>query len=235
MKNVEIIIPTLGHIKKTAHPYSCFERLRHVPWPSRLHVITGGRSWAEAINIGLAQTDGESDVILMDDDVFLRPDTFSDLESNYDAADIFGFKLLFADGRIQHAGGIFRGGMGHIGFGEVDGGQYDEPAYVCHVTTSLTYIKRHVINELKGMALLPGVQFEDVDWSLRALKANFRILYLPGAAVHLESATKKFMPQFQEKMAEAVAEVGRRHLSSDSFRALLETYPRPLALEAVPA
>jgi GT2 family glycosyltransferase len=224
---VDLIIPTL----RRPHAFSCFDKLHNIPWPYRLHVITGGKTWAQAINIGLAQSDKKNDVILMDDDVFITPDTFLEMQTYMDDADIFGFKLLFPDGDIQHAGGIVRNeSIGHIGFQEQDQGQYNEPKYVCHATTSLIYIKRHVLDSIGGMAEdIPGLQMEDVDFNFRALKAGFKIIQLPGAAVHLQSASKRFISGFDEKVGLAYAEIKKRHFADSEFVKKLESYPKPLA------
>lgn len=224
---VDIIIPTL----RRTHAFSCFDKLHNVPWPYKLHVITTGKTWAEAINIGLKQTDKKNDVILMDDDVFITPDTLKGVRANFDDADIFGFKLLFPDGEIQHAGGIVREeNIGHIGFQEEDHGQFDQPYYVCHATTSLVYIKRHVLDSLNGMAEdIPGIQMEDVDFSFRALKAGFKIMYLPGSAVHLQSASKRFINGFDEKVGLAYAEIKKRHFADSEFLKKLQEFPKSLA------
>lgn len=224
---VDIIIPTM---RKT-HAFSCFDKLHNVPWPYKLHVITGGKTWAEAINIGLKQSDKKNDVILMDDDVFIMPQTFAGMESVMDDADIFGFKLLFPDGDIQHAGGIVcEENIGHIGFQQEDKGQFDEPKYVCHATTSLIYIKRHVLDALEGMAEdIPGIQMEDVDFNFRALKAGFKILQLPGSAIHMQSASKRFISGFDEKVGLAYAEIKKRHFADPAFLKLVQEYPKPLA------
>lgn len=227
---VDLIIPTLGQIKKTTHPYTCFERLSSLPFPIRLHVVNKGKTWAQAINIGLKQTDGNNDVILMDDDVFVNEHTFDGLGNHLDQADIFGFKLLFPEGKIQHFGGIVKNGsIGHIGWGEDDGDKFSDPIYACHATTSLVYIKRHVIDELKGMAEdIPGIQMEDVDFSFRAIKAGFQIMILPQSAIHMESATKRYETNFAERIGEAFAEISKRHLSDAEFVKTLESYPKPV-------
>ena len=227
MKVVDVIIPTMRKV----HAFSCFDRLHNIPWPYRLHVVTGGKSWAEAINIGLKQTSGINDVILMDDDVFINEKTFCGVESNYEIADIFGFKLLFSDGTIQHYGGIVRNGeIGHVGYQMANDSKFTIPLRVCHATTSLIYIKRKVLDSLGGMAEdIPGIQCEDVDFSFRALKKGYSILVLPEEAVHLQSASKKFTPQFNEKVGLAFDEIKKRHFSDPEFLKLIESYPYKLA------
>ena len=216
-KVVDVVIPTLGK----PHSTMAFSLLRHIPWPIHFHAIVEGESWPEAVNLGLFES--KNDVILMDDDIFLRPDTFKPLmdEATFNSADIFGFKLLRMDGKIQHAGGYFTGNcMTHVGYGEEDRGQYDNPRFLAHVTTSLVYIKRNVIDKIGGMAQdMKGMQFEDVDFMFRALKEGFKILYVGGqGAGHIESATKSGMENFSGRMTENWREVLKRHLMDEKFR-----------------
>lgn len=230
-KIVDVIIPTLGKVSPKSHPFICFENLHFIPWPSYLHVVTGGKTWAEAINLGLTKTSG-NDVILLDDDVFINDKTFSLVNEYYDKADIFGFKLLFPDKKVQHAGGIVRQeGIGHIGWKADDDGSYDKPLYVCHVTTSCIYIKRHVLDVLKGMSIMPGQQMEDVDFNFRALKAGFKILYLPSPAIHMESATKRFFPEFQKDISRAYMDLRQRHFNDPEFVKFVSSYPKELGVE----
>lgn len=212
------------------HAFGCMETLKHLPFGIKLHFVTAGKSWAEAINIGLKESSG--DVIIMDDDIRLKPETFGCLEKYYDKADIFGFKLLFDNGRIQHAGGFVkadeRGGysIGHIGFNRDDSSRLNIPYYVCHCTASLLYIKRHVIEKLKGMATdYEGYQFEDVDFSFRALKEGFRILFLPSEAIHLESASKEHLPAFKMGMNINYEELKKRFLTDPAFVEKVTNYP----------
>jgi GT2 family glycosyltransferase len=236
MKSVDVIIPTLGHIKKTSHPFTCFKNLYHIPWPICLHVITEGKTWAEAINIGIKQANPMNDIIIMDDDVFINEATFSNVWMHFSEADIFGFKLLFPNGKVQHAGGLYRKGMiGHIGHGEDPQEKFDHPYYVCHATTSLIYIKRKVIDRLKGMSEdIPGIQMEDVDFSFRAIKNGFKILYTPGEAIHIESATKRIDNNMSDGIVKAYHEIKKRHVTN-SFAEVLESYPKPFVEELLSA
>lgn len=221
-RTVDVIIPTL----KRPHAFSSLSLLRYIPWSIRLILVTEGKSWAEAVNIGISEVKN-NDVILMDDDVFLRENTFSHIDEQYDKADIFGFKLLYPDGRIQHAGGVAdEERIGHIGNGHNDEGQFDKLYYCCHVTTSLCYIKNHVLKQLKGMATdYPGMQFEDVDFNFRALKNGFKLLYTPGPAVHWESASKKFIPRFSEHISASREELIKRHWADKEFVKVITSYP----------
>lgn len=204
---VDVIIPSLAKINLAGAISSLRYMLDYGIEPI-VHLVLEGKSWPEAINIGLAES--YNDVIIMDDDVVILPDTFANFKKAYKKADIFGFKLLFPDGRIQHAGGFITNKIGHRGYGEKD--TYNEPEYVDHVTASLMFIKKKVINKLGGMATdYPGYQFEDVDFNIRAKKKGFKILYLPDVAIHYESLTKKQDEKFNEKLMQNYAEIKRRY------------------------
>jgi GT2 family glycosyltransferase len=164
----------------------------------------------------------------MDDDIRLSEDTFKYIEKHYDDADIFGFKLFYEDGTIQHAGGFCRDKMlGHAGWKQRDNEVFNDPYYCCHVTTSLIYIKRSVLDKLKGMdTSYKGYQFEDVDFNFRALKAGFKLLYTPGPAIHLESASKSSLPDFKEGLDANYEEFCERFFNDDEFIKEVESYPK---------
>lgn len=216
MEKVSIIIPTLWKecCKKA------FKSLSLVPFQYRLIVVDGGSTWAEAVNIGIQKSEG--DVLLMDDDITLLPDTFSLLSESYDLGDIFGFKLLFPDGRIQHGGGkIGPDGFGHLNYGD-QSKMSTRKRYVPHCTASLLYIKRVVLDKVGGIRIFDGQQFEDVDFSMRALKAGFRIVYLPSEAIHAETATKASSPDFRAKFDFNYKKVMQEH---SEFIGKLGGYP----------
>ena len=198
MKDVDIIIPSKG-LLNLAPLIASFRYLPEHGLDPRIHLILEGNSWPTAINSGIAES--KHDIIICDDDVVLLPDTFKDFLTHFEEADIFGFKLLFPNRTLQHAGGFIKDGhIGHRGFGEHED-TYNEVEQVDHCTASLLYIKRKVIDRLGGMATdYKGYQFEDVDFNIRAKRKGFKILYIPNKAFHFESQTKKQDPEFYAKM-----------------------------------
>lgn len=221
-QTVDLIMPTLGK----EHVIRALESLRWLPFPIRAHFISGGGGWPQAINIGLKRSKG--DVLLMDDDVELRFDTFYDFDLR--RADITGFKLIYPSGLIQHAGGFYYdGSFGHIGYHQ-EADKFNDPMWVCHCTASLLYIRRHVVEDLKQMAVWEGSQFEDVDWSLRAIRKGYKILYWPSVAIHHESRTKRGDPEFARKALLNQARLWNTHEAHvDTFSVFPVPYKQPAA------
>jgi GT2 family glycosyltransferase len=219
---VDVIIPTKG----LPHLIDCVVSLKHLPFPITLDVVREGSNWAEAVNIGLdRKSASDNDILIMDDDVVLLSETFRSFSMWKSEADIFGFKLLFPDMTIQHAGGyIRRDGMTHVGFKKSEN-EFSFPMMCAHVTASLIYIKKHVFQKIGKFTEMPGLQFEDVDFNLRALKDGFKILYLPTKAIHKETATKKEDPKFHERMAQNMDIVINKHLMDKAFLDMLDAFP----------
>lgn len=195
-----VIIPTLYR----EHARNAFVRLDLLPQPNVVHIVNDAGSWPSAVNKGLEAAAGREgrlagrNVIIMDDDIELNPHSFAHLDKALDQADIIGFRLIHANGDIQHAGGVFitneqadsvcdRYDLTH----RTGGAMLDHPVYVPHVTTSLTVIKGEVFDEIGTFETgWDGLQFEDADFMFRALNAGFKILYWPSVAIHHESRTK---------------------------------------------
>ncbi|MEM4214994.1 MAG: glycosyltransferase [Candidatus Pacearchaeota archaeon] len=229
---IDIIIPTLGkpHLKE------CLRYLKkNTKVPYRLFLIKEGKSWPEAINIGLKKCKLKNDIVLMDDDVRVLPGWLDDIEEYKKKADIIGFKLLFPNGKIQHAGAfvtydpirviydLLNGkypprilGLSIIGKNE-NREKYNKPLYVPHVTTSLVYIKKEVFKKIGGMNEFGGYQFEDVDFDFRALKAGFKIMYCPNRAIHLLTHTKKNFKDFRKKAHQNYIQIYKKWFKNKNF------------------
>lgn len=111
-----------------------------------------------------------------------------------DGADIVGAKLLYPDGRVQHAGVAFnKNGIGYHIFKNypADAPAVSKKRFMQCVTAACMLVSRELFNTLGGFdeKFLNG--FEDVDFCLRAGQAGKRILYAPGAVViHLEEQSE---------------------------------------------
>lgn len=111
---------------------------------------------------------------------------------------IVGCKLIYPDGRIQHAGGRidFMGNF-HYGEGKPDDGTFDETREVDYVTGAAFMIKRELLQKIglldEGFAM---AYFEDADYCARAKLAGYKVIYNPKTTiVHYESATTKRIPK----------------------------------------
>ena len=139
-----------------------------------------------------------------------------------------GARLLYPDGRIQHAGVM-------VGFGDVAGhvprGQSpDEPFLrgwtqrvrsMSAVTAACLVMRRALYLELGGLdeINLP-VAFNDVDLCLRVRAAGYRVVYTPFATLyHHESATRGPEWESSEKVARAAREIDymRARWKTDTF------------------
>ena len=106
--------------------------------------------------------------------------------------------LWYAGGRLS----LSRGVSVHYGFREPDKGQYDIAREVNFVTGCAFFIKREVIEKI---GLLDETFFcysEDADWSLRAVKAGYKGLYVPSSRIwhKIGMATKMRGDEFSMQM-----------------------------------
>lgn len=152
-------------------------------------------------NIGFRQSSGEVIALINNDMKIISPGWLKEMVSHALRPGIgaVGAKLLYPDDTIQHAGII-------LGIGGVAGHAHkliprSSPGYanrtmIIHnlsaVTGACMVLRRGVFEELAGLdeVNLP-VAFNDVDFCLRILENNYRIVWTPYAELyHLESASR---------------------------------------------
>jgi GT2 family glycosyltransferase len=112
---------------------------------------------------------------------------------------IAGCKLLFADGLIQHGGGLIELNVPrHRGEYEKDRGQYDKVELVDYVTGAALMIKSEIIRKIglldEGFTPL---YYEDTDWCVRAKLYGYNIVYTPKPALihHCGASSSKLGEQ----------------------------------------
>lgn len=166
-----------------------------------LRIIETGRNlgYAGGNNVGIkeALAQGAQYVWILNNDTVVQPDT---LQRMVDAAErdesigMVGSKVCYLDTPdiIWYAGGTVDlkcGGTRHIGKDEPDRGQHDTPAETGYVTGCSMLVKRQVIEAIGLMDEAYFLYFEDVDWSLKARQAGWKLLYEPKAVLyHAEGA-----------------------------------------------
>ena len=150
------------------------------------------KGFGRGCNQGAAASSGQTFVFLNNDTVVTYP-WLSPLVQAAERYGIAGPKLVYPDGRIQHAGvRLFRDAAGvltaeNIGRGEPDEG-FDVEKTVDAVTGACLAVRRDVFAKAGGFDLGYWNGYEDVDLCLTATKQGATCRYVPASKViHLES------------------------------------------------
>jgi GT2 family glycosyltransferase len=88
--------------------------------------------------------------------------------------------------RIWYAGGVSKPGRVfpiHVGLRESDNGSYNQPREVSFLTGCALLVKAGVVRRIGLLDEIFFMNFEDADWSVRALQAGFKGFYVPSAIV----------------------------------------------------
>jgi GT2 family glycosyltransferase len=153
------------------------------------------RGFGGACNTGLAAAKGDL-LLLLNQDTIVRPDWLAALVkamADDGSIGIAGSKGLYPDGTIQHAGAVVdgRGASEHLGYRQVDSGQFDQLSDVDYVTGASLMIRRSLYEQIGGFD--PGfypAYLEDVDLCYRARAAGRRVVYVPTSVlVHNERSS----------------------------------------------
>jgi GT2 family glycosyltransferase/glycosyltransferase involved in cell wall biosynthesis len=155
--------------------------------------------FAANANRGVAASDGERDVVVLNSDIEALPSWLECLQYGAygeEGAGIVGAQLQYPDGRIQFGGTVRnrdrREWFDHrYRFKPHGWGPAEAPSAALAVTGACMYVRREVIERLGAFDERYAMAYEDVDWCLRAWQAGYRVLYFPSAQlVHHESLTR---------------------------------------------
>jgi len=156
--------------------------------------------FAANANRGIAASDPERDVIVLNSDVEARPSWLECLQygayGHEGGAGIVGGQLQYPDGRIQFGGTVRNRDQPQwfdhrYRFKPPGWGPADAPSAALAVTGACMYVRREVIERVGVFDERYAMAYEDVDWCLRAWQAGLRVLYFPSAQlVHHESVTR---------------------------------------------
>ncbi len=197
----ELIIVDNGSVE--AETFALFDRLRRLP---NVTILRRDEpfNFARLINGGVRASHGEILALLNNDVETDNPDWLTPLVDL--AVDprvgVVGAKLLHEDGTVQHAGialGI-RGLVAHAGCGRAadDPGPYamlTTTRRVSAVTGACLITRRDVFDALGGFDEAFVVEFNDVDYCLRAGAAGYAVVYAATPAlVHKEGSTRQARP-----------------------------------------
>ena len=151
--------------------------------------------YAGGCNVGLDAALGRV-LVLANQDIEVREGWLDALVEALDdeQVGIAGCKLLFPDGRIQHAGGGIEYPLALPtlpGRGEPDDGRWDTPRDVDYVMGAALALRRDVLERVGRLdeGFSPAY-YEDTDLCQRARMAGLRVRYQPrSAAAHLETTS----------------------------------------------
>ena len=234
--NLELLIIDNGSVDPTA-----FSLLDTLSKDSRVTVIRDASpfNWAVLNNRAAALASGEILLFLNNDIAVLQPDWLEILVGHALQPGIgaVGAKLLYPDGRIQHAG-VTAEKNGHprhvFGFspGDYQGlsGVLGCARDVWGVTGACMAVPREVFFAVGGLNEALPISFNDVDFCLRLTVNGYQIVWTPWSVVeHREQASRPH-DQSAERRDQAAAEL--RRLQQDWGGLLLnDPYSHP-SLEA---
>lgn len=172
--------------------------------PLRLKVIRHDVpfNYSEINNFAAAHSSGDYLLFLNNDTQITHADWMTAMVEQAQRSSIgaVGAKLLYSDGRLQHAGVV-------IGIGGVAGhshrfspgnafGYFNQVCAVSNfsaVTAACLMMRRTVFNEIGGFDERLAVAYNDVDLCLRILDKGYRIVYVPHAVLyHYESQSRGY-------------------------------------------
>ena len=107
-------------------------------------------------------------------------------------AGIEGVKLLYPNGKIQHAGVTVSAGFRNRGRFEQDNGQYNKIEKIQAVTAAVCLYRCEMLKKIGLFDEIYNTSCEDVDLCVRATQNKYHVLYNgTTSAVHLEGFTIK--------------------------------------------
>jgi O-antigen biosynthesis protein len=167
-------------------------RVRVVPFDGPFH-------FSAKCNLGASVATGSVLVFLNDDVEVIDANWLEVLVGFVRERDVgaAGLRLLFEDGRVQHAGHVYLGGNpGHLMFGQFPDSNKNRLALsldreVAGVTAACMAVPRDVFEQVGGFSMRYPSNYNDVDLSLKIRAAGYRIVVSAQAALyHFESVSR---------------------------------------------
>ncbi|WP_181176193.1 glycosyltransferase [Mesorhizobium sp. B2-3-4] len=176
-------------------------------YSARILRIDGRFNFSRMVNLGVAATTAQMVLLLNNDIEVTKPHEIDMMVSHAMRPEVgvAGARLLYPDGRVQHAGVILRPGPGQeqtvVSQHVLRGAASHSDGYLHALRTVRNYqavtgaiiaTRRDVFDKAGGFdeVNLP-VEHSDIDYCLRVRAAGFRVISLPTAGiVHSESSTR---------------------------------------------
>ena len=176
------------------------------------------------VNYGFSQAKGDFLLMLNNDTEVITPDWLERLAGPCRREDIglVGAKLLYPDGLIQHAGVFFHfDAPGH--FGKTLPSDTQDYFNLCNLAQDLTAVtgaclmcSRAVWDELGGLDETFAVEYNDIDFCLRAQQHGRRVLYNPDVVLYHHESISRGQASRGPAAHRSCAENGR----------MMQLYPR---------
>jgi GT2 family glycosyltransferase len=207
----------------------------------RAHVVRlpSNRGVAGGRNAGIRYVQERLDVaytFFLDNDAFVHPACLRELVETIDGDTTIGLVspkgYRFREGNeIASAGMVFNPYTGvarDVGDGETDRGQYDTRRSITACPGFAFLVRREVFERIGPFdAAFHPYGWEDVDFSLRARKAGFKILYAPRAVVHHKGGKAGHgpIPAYERGKAENLIRLMKRHATGLQWICFLSLLP----------
>lgn len=158
--------------------------------------FTGGNN----VGIRAAFDRGTDYLLLLNNDTVVAPDFLSQLVEVAESDRRIGIvnpKIFFFEpsDRLWCAGGCYKPQLGTAsmrGTHQRDTGKYDRVEEISFATGCAFLIKAEVVRRIGLLDEVLFLGYEDLDWSVRACNAGFKIYYAPSAVIwHKESYDTK--------------------------------------------
>lgn len=156
-------------------------------------------NWSALNNFAAGEAAGEYLLFLNDDVEAVERGWLEEMlgQAQRPGVGAVGAKLLFADGRIQHAGVVVIGGMPAHAFHGMPSARYTymdlaEVVRNClAVTGACLLTRRSVFEQVGGFDEELAVAYNDVDYCLKLSQGGLHVVYTPHALLyHHESASR---------------------------------------------
>lgn len=192
-RNLEIVVVDNGDLDRDQTAFLDSHAVR------RLTYSAPAFNLSDKINLGCAQASGEHLVILNDDIEVISPDWIENMlqYSQHPEIGAVGAKLLFSSGRIQHAGVLILSGCPahpYYNHPKEEVGYYLSAQLARNylaVTGACMMTRASVFRDLRGFDPAFPLNYNDVDYCLRARERSLRVVYTPYAELyHYESMSK---------------------------------------------
>jgi GT2 family glycosyltransferase len=168
----------------------------------QVHFTLQNLGFSAAVNLGMRHSKGRCLVLCNNDIQFFQPwlEPLRQCLTDHPQVGVVGARLLYPDGRIQHAGMTKLpdqlGWVHRYKDLSADHGPANRSEDVWSVTGALLALRREAVVQLGGLSNAYAMAYEDIDYCLHAWANGWGVRYEPEvAAYHLEGATRGTSPQ----------------------------------------